>query len=184
MMFMYLLFNNYSRLMSLHQSDSLKRIEIIKKADPLDKIALLLSIWFGTGLLPGMPGTFGTAGAIPLYVLRDLLDARYQALFTLIVLLGALWSSHRSHNILGRVDPREIVIDEVVGFLLATIFVPFTLRNLIAGFFLFRFFDILKPPPIRTVERKVKGGLGVVLDDVLAGVYAHLSLRFLLCMLD
>ncbi|NVM26256.1 MAG: phosphatidylglycerophosphatase A, partial [Desulfobacterales bacterium] len=64
------------------------------------------------------------------------------------------------------------------------IFIPFTLRNLIAGFFLFRFFDILKPPPVRTIERKVTGGFGIVLDDLLAGVYAHLSLRFLLYMLS
>jgi len=170
--------------MSLHQSDNLKIIEVIKKADSLDKIALLLSTWFGIGLLPGIPGTFGTAGAIPLYLLLDLLDAGYQALLLLIVITGAIWSSHRGHNTLGRVDPREIVIDEVAGFLVTIVFIPFTLRNLLGGFFLFRFFDIVKPPPIRTIERKVKGGYGVVLDDLVAGVYAHLSLWLLLFVLD
>lgn len=181
---MYLLFNNYSRLMSLHQSDSLRLRKVIKNANSLDKVALLLSIWFGAGLLPGIPGTFGTAGAIPLYLFIDSLDAGYQVFFMLVIIVGAIWSSHRSHSILGRVDPREIVIDEVAGFLLTVIFIPFTLRNLIAGFFLFRFFDILKPPPVRTIERKVTGGFGIVLDDLLAGVYAHLSLRFLLYMLS
>lgn len=181
---MKLRFNDYSRLMSLHQSDNLKTIEVIKNAKFPDKVALLLSLWFGTGLLPGIPGTFGTAGAIPLYLLTDILDLRYQALLVLIIVIGAIWSSHRSHRILGRVDPREIVIDEVAGFLLTVVFIPFTLRNLIAGFFLFRFFDILKPPPVRTIERRVKGGFGVVLDDLLAGVYAHLSLRLVLYILD
>ncbi len=170
--------------MSLNQSDNLEIIKAIKNANFLDKVALLLSIWFGTGLLPGIPGTFGTAGAIPLYVLIDFLDAGYQVLFILIVIIGAIWSAHRSLSILGRVDPREIVIDEVAGFLLTIIFIPFTWLTLIAGFFLFRFFDILKPPPVKTVEKKVKGGFGVVLDDLLAGVYAHLSLRFLLYMLN
>lgn len=170
--------------MSLYQSDNLEIKKVIKNANSLDKIALLLSIWFGTGLLPGIPGTFGTAGAIPLYLLIDFLGARYQVLFVLIIIIGAIWSAHRSHNILGRVDPREIVIDEVAGFLLTVIFIPFNWLTLIAGFFLFRFFDILKPPPVKTIEKKVKGGLGIVLDDLLAGVYAHLSLRLLLYVLN
>lgn len=175
---------NYSYLMSLNQSDILKILKAIKNANFLDKIALLLSIWFGTGLLPGIPGTFGTAGAIPLYLLIDFSGAIYQALFLLITIIGAIWASHRSQCILGRVDPGEIVIDEMAGFLLTVFLIPFTWRNLIAGFFLFRFFDILKPPPIKTLEKKVKGGLGVVLDDLLAGLYAHLSLRLLLYMLN
>jgi len=170
--------------MSINQSDNLKIIKAFKKANFLDRIALVLSMWFGIGLLPGIPGTFGTVGAIPLYVLTDRLGARYQALFLLITITGAIWSSHRSQCILGRVDPREIVIDEVAGFFVTIIFLPFTWLTLIAGFFLFRFFDILKPPPIRKVEKKVMGGFGVVLDDVLAGVYAHISLRFLLYLLN
>jgi len=170
--------------MSLNQSDILKITKVIKNANLLDKIALLLSIWFGTGLLPGIPGTFGTAGAIPLYLLIDFLCPGYQALFLLITIIGAIWSSHRSQCILGRVDPREIVIDEMAGFLLTIFLIPFTWRSLIAGFFLFRFFDILKPPPIKTVEKKVKGGFGIVLDDLLAGLYAHLSLRLLLYMFN
>jgi len=175
---------NYSFLMSINQSDSLEIIKAIKNCNFIDKIALILSIWFGIGLLPGIPGTFGTAGAIPLYLLIDFLGARYQALFLLLTIIGAIWSSHRSQLILGRTDPREIVIDEIAGFLLTIIFIPFTWLTLIAGFFLFRFFDILKPPPIKKIENKLKGGIGVVLDDLVAGVYAHLSLRLLLYMLN
>jgi len=169
--------------MSTNQSDNLGPLQVFKSACLFDKGVLLVSIWFGTGLLPGMPGTFGTAGAIPLYLLVNFLPTSYQALFLLILITVAIWSSHGSQRILGRVDPREIVIDEVAGFLLSVIFIPFTLRNLVAGFFLFRFFDILKPPPIKLIEKKVKGGCGIVFDDLVAGIYAHLSLRFLLYML-
>jgi phosphatidylglycerophosphatase A len=169
--------------MSTNQSDTLHLLKVFKSARLFDKVALIVSIWFGAGILPGMPGTFGTAGAIPLYLLVNFLHTRYQALFLLIIIIGAIWSSHRSQCILGTVDPREIVIDEVAGFLLSIIFIPFTLRNLIVGFFLFRFFDILKPPPIKMIEEKVKGGCGIVLDDLVAGVYVYLSLRFLLYML-
>jgi len=180
----YVTFKNYSCLMSNNQSDNLNILKAFKSANFVDKVALILSIWFGTGLFPGMPGTFGTAGAIPLYFLIDFLGAIYQALILLITIIVAIWSSHRSQCILGTVDPGAIVIDEVAGFLLSIIFIPFTLRNLIAGFFLFRFFDILKPPPIKKIEKKVKGGLGVVLDDLIAGFYAHLSLWFFLYMLE
>lgn len=169
--------------MSINQSDNLKIIKVIKKVNLLDKIALILSIWFGIGLLPGIPGTLGTAGAIPLYLLGDFLGPKYQLFFLLIIIIGAIWASHRTQSILGKVDPGEIVIDEVAGFLITIILIPFTWRNLIAGFFLFRFFDILKPFPIKKIE-KIKGGFGVVLDDLLAGVYAHLSLRLLLYVLN
>jgi phosphatidylglycerophosphatase A len=169
--------------MSTDQSDTLHLLKVFKSARLFDKVALMVSMWFGAGLLPGMPGTFGTAGAIPLYFLVHFLHTRYQALFLMIIIIGAIWSSHRSQGILGSVDPREIVIDEVAGFLLSVLFIPFTVRNLITGFFLFRFFDILKPPPIKMIEKKVKGGCGIVFDDLVAGIYTYLSLRFFLSML-
>jgi phosphatidylglycerophosphatase A len=76
-----------------------------------------------------------------------------------------------------------VVIDEVAGFLLTLFLLPSSLLILSLGFVLFRFFDILKPFPIRTLEKKVKGGMGIVLDDVLAGIYANLSLRLILLFL-
>jgi phosphatidylglycerophosphatase A len=166
--------------MSLLQFDRLAVLEVGKNVNFFDKIALTVAVWFGIGLLPGVPGTFGTAGAIPLYLLTDTFSAGYQALCLVIVITGAIWSSHRAQRLLRRADSREIVIDEVAGFFVTTMFLPATWPTLAGGFFLFRFFDILKPPPIRKIEREVHGGLGVVLDDLAAGLYAHISLRLLL----
>ena len=170
--------------MSINRSDNLKIMNPLKAANFSDKVALILSMWFGAGLLPGMPGTFGTAGAIPVYLLSVNFDEVYQALFLLVIIILAIWSSGRCEGILGRTDPREIVIDEVAGFLLTLIFLPLTWVTVVAGFFLFRFFDILKPPPIRQIEKKLTKGFGIVLDDLAAGLYAHLCLRLLLFLLD
>jgi phosphatidylglycerophosphatase A len=170
--------------MSLVQSDSVDIVNAIKGARPSDKIALIVSTWFSVGLLPGAPGTFGTIGSIPLFLLGAALGPGFQFVLTSVVIGVAIWSSWRAELVLKRVDAREIVIDEVAGFLLTVMFFPFTWRILVAGFFLFRFFDILKPPPIRRVEKIAKGGLGIVLDDLVAGVYAHICVQFLLYMLD
>ena len=170
--------------MSIRESDIFNITKAIKERGLLDKIALISSLWFGIGLLSGMPGTFGTIAAIPLYVAGSLLGPQYQLSVLLVITIGAIWSSHRSQKILGSDDPPVIVIDEVAGFLLTTAFIPLTWPALAGGFFLFRFFDILKPPPIKTIEKKLKGGIGIVSDDLLAGVYAHMSLRLLLFMLN
>ena len=170
--------------MSATESVILTLIKAIKNRGLSDKIALISSIWFGVGLIPGMPGTFGTVAAIPLYVAGSLLGPQYQFSILLIIVIGAIWSSHRSQRILGSDDSPVIVVDEVAGYLLTTAFIPFTWSALAGGFFLFRFFDILKPPPIKIIEKKLKGGIGIVTDDLLAGVYAHISLRLLLFMLN
>jgi phosphatidylglycerophosphatase A len=158
--------------MSPDQSDSIEMVKAFKEVRPADKVALILSIWFGAGLLPGMPGTFGTVGAVPLYFIIVSLGTWCKVISIAIIVGGAIWSSWRAHSILGRGDAREIVIDEVAGFLLTTIFFPFTWLTLGAGFCLFRFFDILKPPPIKKIEGITRGCLGIVLDDLVAGVYA------------
>ena len=170
--------------MSATESVIFTVIKAIKKRGLLDKIALISSIWFGVGLIPGMPGTLGTVAAIPLYAAGSLLSPQYQFSILLIIVIGAIWSSHRSQRILGSDDSPVIVVDEVAGYLLTTAFIPFTWSALAGGFFLFRFFDILKPPPIKSTEKKLKGGIGIVVDDLLAGVYAHISLRLLLFMLN
>jgi len=158
--------------MSQAQSDKLHVTKAIKGLRPADKVAVILSVWFGAGLMPGMPGTFGTVGAAPLYFIIVGLGT-WSKIISMAMIIGvAIWSSWRAQMILDRGDAREIVIDEVAGFLLATIFFPFTWLTLVSGFCLFRFFDVVKPPPIKRLEGITRGGLGIVLDDLLAGVYA------------
>ena len=89
----------------------------------------------------------------------------------------AIWIAGEAEKMLGKKDPGCIVIDEIAGMAVTLLAIPFTLQNAIAGFLLFRFFDVLKPPPIRTIDKKVHGGVGIVLDDVIAGVFANLVLR-------
>ena len=97
---------------------------------------------------------------------------------TVIVVLGIPAADHMERS-LGTSDPGKVVIDEIAGYLLAMAGSPVAAGHIIAGFFLFRFFDIVKPPPVRQAERYLRGGLGVVADDLLAGVYAWICLRLL-----
>ena len=166
--------------MSPAQSDRLETLKALIGVRLADKIALVLAIWFGAGLLPGMPGTFGTLGALPLYFVIVALGNGYKIMSIAIIVGGAIWSSWRAQCVLGRGDAREIVIDEVAGFLLTTVFFPFTWLALVAGFCLFRFFDVLKPPPIKKIERIARGGLGIVLDDVVASAYAFVCVWLVL----
>jgi len=147
------------------------------------RIVIILATWWGTGYAPVAPGTVGTIAAIPLFLLLSLLPLYGYIPCVLAIGLAACWVAGRAEQIFGEKDNRRIVIDEVVGLLITMAAVPPTWPYLLAGFVLFRIFDVLKPPPIRFIERTVKGGWGVVLDDVLAGIYAQISLRILAILL-
>lgn len=136
-----------------------------------------------TGYIPFAPGTFGTIAAIPFCFLLSLLGPIWGALFLIGFFLGAVWIAGEAEGIFGKKDSGRIVIDEIVGFLVALFLVPWTAKSLIVGFVLFRFFDIFKPYPIRMLESRLAGGWGVVADDVLAGVYANVVLRCFLYLL-
>jgi len=139
-----------------------------------------LAFGFGSGLLPGAPGTWGTLAALPLYLLlAPLPPAYYLALIAAMFLLG-VWACGRAGRELGMHDHPAIVWDEVVGYLLAMTAVPLDWRWVLAGFALFRLFDILKPWPIRWLDRRVGGGLGVMLDDVAAGLLAWGGVQLLI----
>jgi len=92
----------------------------------------------------------------------------------------AVWLAHEAEGILGEHDSRKIVIDEVTGMLVAGFLLPVSLRSVALCFLLFRFFDIVKPPPVGWIERHAPGGVGIVADDVAAGIYANLVARFFL----
>ena len=139
----------------------------------------ILATWFGCGLAPKAPGTFGTLGAIPLVILFHWFGAMeyLYATFTFIV-FSVLVSQVYELEVAKAHDTPELVIDEVSGFLVTMVWLPLTWQWLALGFIAFRIFDILKPFPISYLDRNVKGGLGAVVDDLLAGLVASLILQF------
>jgi phosphatidylglycerophosphatase A len=131
----------------------------------------VIAVWFGCGHVPRAPGTAGTLGAIPLYLaLRSFGPLAVAAAAGLVTVVG-MWAAGRVERRLGGKDPQIVCVDEVAGVLLAWTAAPATLAGLVLGFVSFRVFDHLKPWPARAAER-LGGGAGIVLDDVVAGMWA------------
>jgi phosphatidylglycerophosphatase A len=150
------------------------------EADLWGRTALLLATWFGIGSLPVTPGTFGTVATLPLILILTHATPLHKVAVLIILIPVAIWSSGLCARLLGKDDPSEIVIDEVAGFLLTALFLPASWPALLSAFILFRVFDILKPFPIGALDKNIPGGTGIVVDDLLAGVYAYLGTRLLL----
>lgn len=131
-----------------------------------------------SGYLPKAPGTWGSLLAVLLWTsgLYRLTPANYIVLLTGILLLGTA-AAGAAEKIVDRADPGLVVIDEILGQLIALAFVPWHPATALIGFALFRFFDILKPFPVRWLDQHIHGGLGIMLDDVMAGIYAFLLLQ-------
>jgi len=143
----------------------------------INRICVVFSTFFGVGYAPGAPGTAGTLAAVGVVYLLSLVGGTvFYSVFTLGLIIISFATAGRCVSIFKREDPPEVVIDEVCGFLVCMLFVPLNPINLALGFFLFRFFDIAKPFAIRKVE-KLPRGYGIVMDDVLAGVYGNLCLQ-------
>ncbi len=140
----------------------------------------LIASGFGSGLSPVAPGTAGSLAALVVYLPLAQQPLAVQAGIIAAVFLIGTWAADRMSRELGVHDHGGIVIDEFVGLWLALLACPPTWWALALGFGLFRLFDILKPPPIGWLDRRVEGGLGIMLDDVIAGVYAWLVLHALL----
>ena len=140
---------------------------------------MVLATGFFTGYIPFAPGTFGSIVGLPLCFLLSKTKLPAAILFILIFIFFAIWISNRAEKILKQNDPGCIVIDEIAGIMIALLGLPFNIISIAAGFVTFRFFDILKPFPIRYIERKFAGGTGIVLDDLMAGVYSNIALRLL-----
>jgi len=143
-------------------------------------IIVFLATGFFTGFLPTMPGTWGTFAGIPLIIITHRLTSIMQPVVAVVFVTFAAYIAGRAEILFEDRDARPIVIDEMVGFLITLLWLPLNFLTLCLGFFLFRLFDIVKPPPISTVEKRLHGGWGIVLDDVLAGVFASVTLRLLL----
>lgn len=143
-----------------------------------------LSLGFGSGLAPVAPGTFGTLVAIPLYWWASQLPLMA---FLLMIVAGfalGVYLCEYTSRALGVHDHSGIVWDEIVGYFITMIAVPLDWRWVIAGFVLFRIFDIVKPWPIRWVDKHLQGGFGIMFDDVLAGIFALLGLHFLVYLIE
>jgi len=144
----------------------------------MKRLIPFLASGFGAGYSPFIPGTMGTLIGIPvLFVLSGISSPVYE-ITVLAFFFLAVWISGKAQEYWGREDDQRIVIDEIVGFLITMLWIPSTFFTVICGFFFFRLFDITKPFPARRLE-KVRGGYGVVLDDVMAGVYANIALHII-----
>lgn len=139
----------------------------------------LFAFGFGSGLAAKAPGTFGTLAAIPfLWLIQDLSWPIYLSWLLVTFALGVLWCD-RSSKALGVHDHGGIVWDEFVGFWVTMFMAPAGWIWILVGFVLFRFFDIIKPWPINWLDKKVHGGFGIMIDDVLAGIYALIVLQLI-----
>src|SRR5581483_2962019 len=168
-----------------------KRGRVVNVRGPADWLAVIIATGFGFGFAPVAPGTFGSllGGALfyflsiqPVLAFQPQLLQNYLLAAAVLIAFAGTWAATRAERIFDRKDAGQIVIDEVCGQIITFAFVPVHLRKevlivAIAGFLLFRFFDIFKPYPIRRME-ELGGGLGVLADDILAGLYAALVLSF------
>lgn len=143
----------------------------------MHRYAVLIATWFHVGKIPRAPGTWGTLAALPLVFLLHKLGDYWQMGACLLLFPVAVWAAEAYESASGTHDSKEIVIDEVLGMAITMTFLPVTWQAYAAGFALFRLLDILKPFPISYFDRNVKGGIGVVADDVVAGIIANAALQ-------
>ncbi|MFT4634785.1 MAG: phosphatidylglycerophosphatase A [Arenicella sp.] len=138
-----------------------------------------LALGFGSGLIKPAPGTWGTLTAIPLYLLvMNFMPATSYAYFAIIFIgfVVGIYLCGKTASDAGVHDHGSIVWDEIVGFFITMMLLPVTWQNVVLGFVLFRLFDIVKPWPIKWLDKHVDGGFGIMIDDVLAGVFAWILL--------
>ena len=136
-----------------------------------------LACGFGLGLMPWAPGTFGTLLGIPLAYALHFWGALPYMVASLIFIAFSIYVAEQAGPLFGESDSPKIVIDEVAGFLVTMFWIPVTWQGLLAGFILFRILDATKPVFIGYLDRHVKGGLGVVVDDLAAGLVANIILQ-------
>ena len=140
---------------------------------------MFLAFGFGSGLAPKAPGTFGTLVAIPIAVMLSDLSLMAECAVILVLFAVGVWLCNYATRKLQVHDHSGIDWDEIVGYLICVLWVPHTLYWWLAGFVLFRFFDIVKPWPIREIDHRIAGGFGIMLDDVVAGVFTVICLALI-----
>lgn len=143
-----------------------------------EKLIKLLATGFGAGLAPFAPGTIGTLVGVVVCLIFSPLHWLFRLLIVIFLLVLAVYIAERAEQVYREKDDQRIVIDEIAGFQVTMLAVAITGLHLLVGFVLFRIFDIWKPFPIRDLQ-KMPGGLGIVLDDVAAGIYAGVLMLLL-----
>lgn len=146
----------------------------------MTRLAVFIATAGYTGYFPFAPGTVGSAVGLVVYLLAWWAQSPLVEVALIVALFGAgVWAGTTAERYFGGVDPGPIVLDEVVGMLITLAFIPVGLSGAIAGFVLFRIFDVIKPFPANRLEA-LHGGLGVMADDAMAAVYANISLRLVM----
>jgi phosphatidylglycerophosphatase A len=135
------------------------------------------------GFIPFAPGTFGSLFGIPVYYIMAHLPTAAAFFFLAGLISLAIWIAGKGERALGAKDPGCIVIDEIAGMAVTFFAIPFHLYLALTGFIVFRIFDILKPFPIRYLEKRFTGGLGVVIDDVAAGIICNIILQVIVAVM-
>ncbi len=149
----------------------------------MTRLAVFLATAAYLGYFPIAPGTVGSAAGLVVYLLVWWTHApAVEIALIIVVFASGVWAGTTAERYFGGIDPGPVVIDEVLGMLITLAFIPVGVAGAIAGFVLFRIFDIVKPYPARHLER-LHGGLGVMADDAMAAVYANISLRLLIWLL-
>ncbi|MGQ8365055.1 phosphatidylglycerophosphatase A family protein [Glaciecola sp. 1036] len=138
------------------------------------------ALGMGSGLIPLMPGTFGSLAAIPFLIAMAFMPVSIFVVVTLLSIVIGIYICDKTAVDMGVHDHGSIVWDEIAGMFVTFLFVPINWKSLLIGFILFRLFDILKPWPIRLFDKKVDGGLGIMLDDVVAGLLACVIMQGLI----
>ena len=136
------------------------------------------------GNVPFAPGSFGTLAGLPICWLLSKVDPSIAFLLIAPAIPITVWIAGEAEKFIGKKDPGSIVIDEIVGMVLTLAGLPFTATTAGLGFALFRVLDITKPFPISFLDRRLKGGTGIVLDDMAAGIMSNLTLRLIFYLID
>ncbi|WP_371188908.1 phosphatidylglycerophosphatase A [Thalassotalea maritima] len=131
-----------------------------------------LALGFGSGLAPKAPGTFGTIAALPFIFLLAQFSTNVFIVGAVVISLLGIWICDKASKDAGVHDHGAIVWDEIAGFTITMIAIPLSWQTLLMGFIIFRIFDIIKPWPISLADKKVGGGFGIMLDDIIAGILA------------
>ena len=139
--------------------------------------AYFIAFGFGAGAIPFAPGTWGTVVGVILYLMIAQFTLPFYLIILAIAIIFGIWICDKTEKFFGVKDHSGIVWDEITGFLLTMFYAPAGWQWIVLGFVLFRVFDIIKPWPIKVIDKRVKGGLGIMLDDLIAAIPAWVILQ-------